>query len=104
MHYPTVADLPEIGSLPHGLSNRRNQRLRLHCSCTVVVTHLGPEGVEQVPAGESMPSSNHDQSSRDQFTAAPVELTIRLGVLGLLLYLPFILLRPFIRSRSGASC
>jgi predicted PurR-regulated permease PerM len=43
-----------------------------------------------------MPSSNHDQSSRDQFTAASVELTIRLGILGLLLYLSFTLVRPFI--------
>ena len=43
-----------------------------------------------------MPSSDHDQSSRDQFTAASVELTIRLGVLGLLLYLSFTLVLPFI--------
>jgi predicted PurR-regulated permease PerM len=43
-----------------------------------------------------MPSSDHDQSSRDQVTAASVELTIRLGILGLLLYLSFTLVRPFI--------
>jgi predicted PurR-regulated permease PerM len=43
-----------------------------------------------------MPSTDHDPSSRDQFTATWVELTIRLGVLGLLLYLSFLLVRPFI--------
>jgi predicted PurR-regulated permease PerM len=43
-----------------------------------------------------MPSTDHDSSSRDQFTATWVEPTIRLGVLGLLLYLSFLLVRPFI--------
>jgi predicted PurR-regulated permease PerM len=43
-----------------------------------------------------MPSTDHDPSSRDQFTATWVELTIRLGVLGLLLYLSFLLVRPFV--------
>jgi predicted PurR-regulated permease PerM len=43
-----------------------------------------------------MPSADHDPSSRDQLTATWVELTIRLGVLGLLLYLSFTLVRPFI--------
>lgn len=43
-----------------------------------------------------MPSTDHDPSSRDQFTATWIEVTIRLGVLGLLLYLSFILVRPFI--------
>jgi predicted PurR-regulated permease PerM len=43
-----------------------------------------------------MPSTDHDPSRRDQLTATWVELTIRLGVLGLLLYLSFILVRPFI--------
>jgi predicted PurR-regulated permease PerM len=35
-------------------------------------------------------------SGQDQFTATWVELTIRLGALGLLLYLAFVLVRPFI--------
>ena len=43
-----------------------------------------------------MPFTDYDPSSRDQFTATWVELTIRLGVLGLLLYLSFLLVRPFI--------
>ena len=43
-----------------------------------------------------MHSDDHDPSSRDQFTATWIEVTIRLGVLGLLLYLSFILVRPFI--------
>ena len=43
-----------------------------------------------------MPITDHDPSSRDQLTATWVELTIRLGVLGLLLYLSFLLVRPFI--------
>jgi predicted PurR-regulated permease PerM len=43
-----------------------------------------------------MPSADQDPSSRDQFTATWIELTIRLGVLGLLLYLSFLLVRPFV--------
>jgi predicted PurR-regulated permease PerM len=43
-----------------------------------------------------MPKTDHDPSGRDQLTATMVELTIRLGVLGLLLYLSFILIRPFV--------
>jgi predicted PurR-regulated permease PerM len=43
-----------------------------------------------------MPSTDYDPSRRDQFTATWVELTIRLGVLGFLLYSSFLLLRPFI--------
>jgi predicted PurR-regulated permease PerM len=41
-----------------------------------------------------MPST--DRSSRDQFMATWVELAIRLGVLGLLLYVSFLLVRPFV--------
>ena len=37
---------------------------------------------------------------RDQFTAASVELTIRLGVLALFLYFSFFLVCPFIRHRD----
>jgi predicted PurR-regulated permease PerM len=43
-----------------------------------------------------MPTTDYDLSSRDQLTATWVELTVRLGVLGLLLYLSFTLVRPFI--------
>jgi predicted PurR-regulated permease PerM len=43
-----------------------------------------------------MPSTDHDPSSPDQLTAIWVDLTIRLGVLGLLLYLSVTLIRPFI--------
>jgi predicted PurR-regulated permease PerM len=43
-----------------------------------------------------MPTTDYDPSGRDQLTATWVELTIRLGVLGLLLYLSFTLVRPFI--------
>jgi predicted PurR-regulated permease PerM len=43
-----------------------------------------------------MPSTEADQSDRDRLTATWVELTIRLGVLGLLLYFSFTLVRPFI--------
>ena len=45
---------------------------------------------------KNMPSADQDPSSRDQFTATWVELTVRLGVLGLLLYFSFLLVRPFI--------
>ena len=43
-----------------------------------------------------MPKPDDDRSGRDQLTATWIELTIRLGALGLLLYLSFVLLRPFI--------
>jgi predicted PurR-regulated permease PerM len=43
-----------------------------------------------------MPSTNRDPFRRDQLTEIWVELTIRLGVLGLLLYLSVTLIRPFI--------
>ena len=43
-----------------------------------------------------MPRTDHESSSRDQLTATWIELTIRLGVLGLLLYWSFVLIRPFI--------
>jgi predicted PurR-regulated permease PerM len=45
---------------------------------------------------KDMPSTDHDPSRRDQLTAIWVDLTIRLGVLGLLLYLSVTLIRPFI--------
>ena len=45
---------------------------------------------------ENTPSVDHDPASRDRLTATWVELTIRLGVPGLLLYLAFTLVRPFI--------
>lgn len=57
---------------------------------------LGSEGVEPVSEIKNMPSTDHEPSDHDQLTATWVELTIRLGVLGLLLYLSFILVRPFI--------
>jgi predicted PurR-regulated permease PerM len=44
----------------------------------------------------SKPTSDDVLSRRDELTATWVELTIRLGALGLLLYLSFVLLRPFI--------
>jgi predicted PurR-regulated permease PerM len=44
-----------------------------------------------------MPSStDHDPPGRDQVMADWIEFTIRLSVLGLLLYLSFILVRPFL--------
>lgn len=43
-----------------------------------------------------MASADHESSGRDELTATWVELTIRLGVLGLLLYWSFVLIRPFI--------
>jgi predicted PurR-regulated permease PerM len=52
--------------------------------------------MEPVSGVENMPSVDHDPASRDRLTATWVELTIRLGVLGLLLYLSFTLVRPFI--------
>jgi predicted PurR-regulated permease PerM len=52
--------------------------------------------MEPVSGVENMPSVDDDPASRDRLTATWVELTIRLGVLGLLLYLSFTLVRPFI--------
>jgi predicted PurR-regulated permease PerM len=43
-----------------------------------------------------MPITDQNSSNRDQLTATWVELTIRLGILGLLLYFSFTLVRPFI--------
>jgi predicted PurR-regulated permease PerM len=43
-----------------------------------------------------VPVDQNDQSRRDRLTATSVELIVRLGVLGLLLYWSFILVRPFI--------
>jgi predicted PurR-regulated permease PerM len=43
-----------------------------------------------------VPIDGDNPSSRDQLTGTWVELTIRLGVLGLLLYWSFLLVRPFI--------
>jgi predicted PurR-regulated permease PerM len=62
----------------------------------VAVRYTSPERRGPVSGAKSMPSTDQDPSSRDQFTATWVELTIRLGVLGLFLYLSFLLIRPFI--------
>ncbi len=43
-----------------------------------------------------MSSADHDPAGHDRLTATWVELAIRLGVLGLLLYFSFTLVRPFI--------
>ena len=43
-----------------------------------------------------MSADQSDQSARDRLTATSVELIARLGVLGLLLYGSFVLVRPFI--------
>ncbi|MFG3592454.1 hypothetical protein [Bradyrhizobium sp. RDI18] len=43
-----------------------------------------------------MSSADHDSGGRNRLTATWVELAIRLGVLGLLLFLSFTLIRPFI--------
>lgn len=43
-----------------------------------------------------MPIDNNDSSIRDRLTATWIELAVRLGVLGLLLYWSFVLVRPFI--------
>jgi predicted PurR-regulated permease PerM len=43
-----------------------------------------------------VPSADRDPSSRDTLTATWIEAVIRLGVLGLLLYWSFVLVRPFI--------
>src|SRR6476469_1260303 len=52
--------------------------------------------MEPVSDIKNMPSIDREPPDHDQLTATWVELTIRLGVLGLLLYLSFILVRPFI--------
>jgi len=62
----------------------------------MVVTYPSPEGIGPMSGVKNMPSIDHDSSSHDQFTATWVELTIRLGVLGLLLYFSFTLVSPFI--------
>jgi predicted PurR-regulated permease PerM len=46
--------------------------------------------------GNYMPSADHDPSGSDQVTANWIELTIRISVLGLLVYLSFVLIRPFL--------
>ena len=43
-----------------------------------------------------MSSGDHDRAGRDRLMATWVELAIRLGVLGLLVFLAFTLVRPFI--------
>lgn len=43
-----------------------------------------------------MPIDNNDSSIRDRLTATWIELAVRLGILGLLLYWSFVLVRPFI--------
>src|SRR4051812_47449259 len=43
-----------------------------------------------------MPTDDRETAARDQLTATWIELAIRIAVLGLLLYLAFILVRPFI--------
>jgi predicted PurR-regulated permease PerM len=78
-HMPPTPSLPESDNLYTAHNSRPSSSRR-----------------ERVGQRPGMLSSNHDQSSRDQFTAASVELTIRLGILGLLLYLSFVLVRPFI--------
>jgi hypothetical protein len=45
---------------------------------------------------EVLPSADHDPVGHDRLTATWVELVIRLGVLGLLLFFSFTLIRPFI--------
>ena len=57
---------------------------------------LGQVGTDPLFGVGNMSTTDYDPSSRDQLTATWVELTIRLGVLGLLLYLSFTLVRPFI--------
>ena len=60
--------------------------------------------MEPVSGVENMPSVDHDPASRDRLTARWVELTIRLGVPSLLLYLSFTLVRPFITVRDLERC
>jgi predicted PurR-regulated permease PerM len=43
-----------------------------------------------------MPNDDHDPAARDRLTATWIELAIRLAVLALLLYVAYILIRPFI--------
>ena len=50
------------------------------------------EGTKQLPSAEAVDNS----SGRDRLTATWVELTIRLGVLALLVYWSFVLVQPFI--------
>jgi hypothetical protein len=69
-------------------------------SHAILPTHVSL-GQTSVPARalegvEVIPSADHDPAGRDRLTATWVELAIRLGVLGLLLYLSFTLIRPFI--------
>jgi predicted PurR-regulated permease PerM len=45
---------------------------------------------------EQVPDNQNDKFSYDRLTATSIELMVRLGVLGLLLYWSFTLLRPFI--------
>jgi predicted PurR-regulated permease PerM len=52
--------------------------------------------MEPVSGVENMSSGDHDPAGRDRLTATWVELAIRLGVLGLLIFLAFTLVRPFI--------
>jgi hypothetical protein len=71
--------------------------MMLRCDCGLA--RLGSGGMEPVSGVENMPSVDHDPASRDRLTATWVELTIRLGVLGLLLYSSFTLVRV---CRRGA--
>jgi hypothetical protein len=48
------------------------------------------------PRRDEVPAEDKNSSRRDQVMATGVELTIRLGVLGLLLYWSFFLIHPFI--------
>lgn len=45
---------------------------------------------------KSMPAAEPDPESRDRLMATGVELTIRLGILAILLYWSFVLIQPFI--------
>jgi predicted PurR-regulated permease PerM len=57
-------------------------------------------GCASLPPGnagrKSVPGDEHDPSGRDRLMATWVELTIRLGILGLFLYWSFVLVQPFI--------
>src|SRR5262249_21632545 len=64
-----------------------------HCARMVPCSIREAEQLKEiVPA----PVDQSDQSGRDRLTATSVDLMIRLGVLGLLLYYAFVLVRPFI--------
>ena len=52
-------------------------------------------GASRLTGGKIMPVDHPDPAGRDQ-TSTWIELAIRLAVLGLLVYLAFILIRPFI--------